>query len=102
MFTDPASMAEVNEVMKDTIMIAHNKSFEEGWLNVNLEGFQEAEIPTIDTMHISRYMVPDSNANTLESFAVHHGVPYENSHRALPDANMTADALFAWETALRS
>jgi DNA polymerase III epsilon subunit-like protein len=45
-------------------------------------------------MHISRYQVPDSPNNKLASFSEHHGIPYVDAHSALPDAQMTVDALF--------
>lgn len=93
-FSDPEVQKEVMELLKGGVMLAHNKSYETKWLNQHLEGFHEAKLPAIDTMHISRYQVPDSPNNKLESFSAHHGIPYVDAHSALPDAQMAVDALF--------
>jgi DNA polymerase III epsilon subunit-like protein/predicted phage-related endonuclease len=93
-FTHPEVQKEVMEMMKGGVMLAHNKPFETKWLNQYLDGFHDAKIPAIDTMHISRYQVPETPNNKLESFSEHNGIPYVDAHSALPDARMTVDALF--------
>lgn len=98
-FEDPTNQAKVRELFKDAVLVAHNTPFEKGWLNQNLDGFHQMNVPMIDTMHISRYLVPDTDNNKLESFAEHHGVPYRNAHRALIDSQMTAEALEAFQKA---
>lgn len=74
-------------------MVAHNAPFEKKWLNQFLDGFHESKIPVVDTMRLSRYFAHDTENNKLETFAPRYGVPYNNAHRALADAEMTADAL---------
>lgn len=93
-FTHPEVQKEVMAMMSGGVMLAHNKPFETKWLNQYLDGFHDAKIPSIDTMHISRYQVPETPNNKLESFSEHHGIPYVDAHSALPDAQMTVDALF--------
>ena len=93
-FSHPEVQKEVMAMMSGGVMLAHNKPFETQWLNQYLEGFHKAKIPSIDTMHISRYQVPETPNNKLESFSEHHGIPYVDAHSALPDAQMTVDALF--------
>jgi DNA polymerase III epsilon subunit-like protein/predicted phage-related endonuclease len=93
-FSDPQVQKEVMNLMKGGVMLAHNKTYELKWLKQHLEGFHDAKLPVIDTMHISRYQVPDSPNNKLASFSEHHGIPYVDAHSALPDAQMTVDALF--------
>lgn len=93
-FSDPEVQKEVMELLKGGVMLAHNKSYETRWLNQHLEGFHKAKLPAIDTMHISRYQVPETPNNKLESFSEHNGIPYVDAHSALPDAQMAVDALF--------
>lgn len=96
-FESPEVQKKVNALLKDAVMVAHNTPFERRWLRQCLDGFHKNEPQIIDTMHISRYLVPDSKNNKLESFAEHHGVPYRNAHRALIDSQMTAEALEAFQ-----
>jgi DNA polymerase III subunit epsilon len=93
-FSHPEVQKEVMEMMKGGVMLAHNKPFETKWLNQHLAGFHKAKLPAIDTMHISRYQVPETPNNKLASFSEHNGIPYVDAHSALPDARMTVDALF--------
>lgn len=94
MFSDPANQAEVMDLMKDTVLVTHNQSFENRHLGIGLDGYIEAEFPMVDTMHMSRYLLRGSKSNSLESFVEHYGIPYENQHRALPDAQMMAEGLY--------
>ena len=96
-FESPEVQAKVRSLCKDAVLVAHNSPFERRWLRQCLDGFYAEEPQIIDTMHISRYLVPDTPNNKLESFAEHHGVPYRNAHRALIDSQMTAEALEAFQ-----
>lgn len=98
-FESPEAQERVRKLFKDAVLVAHNAPFEKRWLRQNLDGFQQMDLPVVDTMHISRYLVPDTDNNKLESFAEHHGVPYRNAHRALIDSQMTAEALEAFQKA---
>lgn len=92
-FRDPEVQKRVQGLFKDAVMVAHNAPFEKKWLNQSLDGFHESKIPVVDTMRLSRYFAHDTENNKLETFAPRYGVPYNNAHRALADAEMTADAL---------
>ena len=95
-FRDPAVQSRIQEIMGtqtgDTVMLAHNARFEQKWLNQYLDGFHKANIPTVCTMQLSRYLVGDTANNKLATFAPRFGVPYRNAHRALVDAEMTDTA----------
>lgn len=127
-FESEENIAELNEYMfgddydGNAVMIAHNKAFEERWLNTKLKGFRQKhsinstarynaekenrpfkDMKIIDTMFMSRYLVnsednPAKVNNKLASFTAAHGVPYVDAHSALPDSVMTSDAFFKfWE-----
>lgn len=96
-FESPEVQAKVRALCDNAVLVAHNSPFERRWLRQCLDGFYKEEPQIIDTMHISRYLVPDTPNNKLESFAEHHGVPYRNAHRALIDSQMTAEALEAFQ-----
>lgn len=87
---------EVLETLKSGIMLAHNAQYEIRWLRQHLDGFAEAyrkgQIKVLDTMSLSRRLVPETDNNKLESLVEHFGMPYENAHRAYEDANMTRKA----------
>lgn len=92
-FRDPEVQERVNGMFDNAVMLAHNANFEKRWLNQYLDGFHARNPQKIDTMHLSRYLSPDTTNNKLGTFAPRYGVPYKNAHRALVDADMTADAL---------
>lgn len=100
-FRDPSVQKRMAEIMglkdRSTVMLAHNAKFEKSWLNQCLDGFHAADLPIIDTMHLSRYFAPTTADNKLASFAPRFGVPYHNAHRALADAEMTVKAFSNFE-----
>lgn len=93
-FSDPEAQKQMLEAFDGATLVPHNASFEKSFLNQNLKGFRERNYPFVDTMYLAKYFDPETPNNKLESFAENNGVKYENAHRALQDANMTADALF--------
>jgi DNA polymerase III epsilon subunit-like protein len=92
-FEDPAIQQEIIERLEGRVLLAQNAGFEERFLNQQLDGFAELEMPIIDSMDLSIYFLPDTKDNKLETMAHALGVPYTNGHRALHDAEVTADVL---------
>ncbi len=99
LFHNEEEQKEVLGLLKEGTMVAHNALFETRWLRLHLKGFAEAEkrgdIKVFDTMYAARWFVAPQekrgklrNNNRLESFAEVFDIPYENAHRAKPDADM--------------
>ena len=91
LFEDPEIQREVLSRLEGRVLLAQNAGFEDRFLTQQLDGFVELDLPVIDTMKLSAMFLPDTKDNKLETMANHFGVPYVNGHRALPDAEVTAD-----------
>ena len=102
-FSDPEVQRTIGELLNDPEVIvgAHNDSFEKKFFNLHLNGFweshahgteaqRESNRSMQDTMLISSFLEHSTDNNRLQSFAEGNGVPYENAHSALADAEMTA------------
>lgn len=96
-FRDPEVQKKMNEVFDDTLIVAHNASFEKRFMNQNIDGFAERNHSFIDTMDVCKVFERDTPNNKLSSFVEAQGHEYKDAHRALTDTNMTADALFAFQ-----
>lgn len=84
------------------IIVAHNASFEDSFLTVNLDGYAElrdsGDIKLLDTKNLTSTVIVDSPNNSLESFANANGIAYENAHRAMEDTKMMMIALRNFQT----
>lgn len=102
-FSDPKVQRAIGELLNDPEIVvgAHNDSFEKKFFNLHLEGFWESHAHGTevqrennrsmqDTMLISTFLEHSTDNNRLQGFAEGNGVPYENAHSALADAEMTA------------
>lgn len=96
-FRDPTVQEKMNEVFDDTVIVAHNASFEKRFLEQNVDGFAERQHSFIDTMNVCKVFERETPNNKLSSFVEAQGHEYKDAHRALTDTNMTADALFAFQ-----
>lgn len=122
-FSHPEVQAKVKALLMDdnAIDVAHNKPFEERWFDQNIPGFRKHRArlttarfqaeragkkhpepkPIMDTMFHSRYLTPESPNNKLATFTEANGIPYEDAHSALPDAQMTQRAVWNHDRKLR-
>lgn len=116
-FTDMAVQLEIGLILNDpeVVICAHNAPFENRWLDHYLDGFQDmhnqksafnlktGRIPTPnqDTQILSKLLMHSTDNDRLEAFAEGNGVPYDNSHSAFPDAQMTAQAYSNFRRALQ-
>lgn len=98
---DHEAHRRIMEKLDGCTISAHNYSFENLFLRMDLPGFAEADAPVIDTMHIARYW-DDSHGASLEAFSSNNGIEYAEAHRALNDTNMSADAFWNWQNKHRS
>ena len=79
------------EFCNDAVMVAHNASFDMSFIKKNCENLEiEREFTSIDTVALSRMLLPSLNKFTLDSVAKVLGVSLENHHRAVDDAEATA------------
>lgn len=86
------------QVMKGSVLVAHNANYETQQFSHNLPGFNSAmdrgHIEVLDTMQVVKNFMPETPNNTNKSFVEANGDSYEGAHRALDDAKMTMRALF--------
>ncbi len=80
------------EFSKDCVMVAHNASFDMSFIKENskLMGL-EREDTVVDTVGIARILLPNQAKHTLDACAKTLGVSLENHHRAVDDAEATAE-----------
>ncbi|MDE1548776.1 PolC-type DNA polymerase III [Jeotgalibaca caeni] len=79
------------EFCKDSILVAHNASFDMGFINKSYErnGLPEADNPVIDTLELSRYLHPQFKSHRLNTLAKKFNINLEQHHRAVFDAETT-------------
>lgn len=89
---------EVEEVLKDfkawmgdAILVAHNASFDMGFLN---QGFKRIDIekapnPVIDTLELARFLFPNFKNHRLNTLCKHLNIELTQHHRAIYDAEAT-------------
>lgn len=74
------------------VMVAHNATFDLGFLNVALAKNSVASPlhRVVDTLRLARRCIRDSRSFRLEDLAVHLGLAEFEEHRALADARLAA------------
>jgi DNA polymerase III subunit alpha, Gram-positive type len=89
---------EVAEVLKrfhewvgDAVLVAHNASFDMGFLNVGYKniGFEKAKNPVIDTLELGRFLYPEMKNHRLNTLAKKFDIELTQHHRAIYDAEAT-------------
>ncbi len=94
------SEAEVLQMFKeftgDAILVAHNASFDIGFLNTSYDkkGMPISTNPVIDTLELARYLYPDFKRFGLGVLTKKFNVGLEHHHRAIYDSEATAH--LAW------
>ncbi len=85
---------EILDYLKDKVLVAHNASFDVGFLNGELLRLGEAplENTVIDTLDLARSLFPNRRHYRLGNIAKGYRVPYDENvaHRANYDANVLA------------
>lgn len=75
----------------DRILIGHNVNFDINFIYdemINL-GFGEVNNNYVDTMRLSRFLLPELGHHRLKDLAKYYKVDIEESHRALKDVQIT-------------
>ncbi len=89
---------EIEEVLKDFkafmgdhTLVAHNASFDMGFLNIGLErmGDERASNPVIDTLELGRFLYPDMKNHRLNTLCKVFNIDLTQHHRAIYDAEAT-------------
>ncbi|WP_407936278.1 PolC-type DNA polymerase III [Litchfieldia alkalitelluris] len=89
---------EIGEVLKnfydwakDDILVAHNASFDMGFLNVGYKkiGLDKAKNPVIDTLELARFLYPELKNHRLNTLCKRFDILLTQHHRAIYDAEAT-------------
>ncbi|MDR0845933.1 MAG: PolC-type DNA polymerase III [Lactobacillales bacterium] len=85
--------AAFKEFIKDTVLVAHNAQFDVGFINAGFTKNNIAKIdnPVIDTLELSRFVNPAYGRHNLGFLAKKYEVTLTNAHRAIYDAQATAE-----------
>lgn len=91
----------MKEFIGDAILVAHNASFDYGFLNEAFKNNNQEEIknPVIDTLALAWYMFPNAKSHSLGGLCRQFGVEYDelSAHRANYDAEVLNEA---WQAML--
>ena len=80
------------DFIEDSVLVAHNASFDTGFLREQFSRNQEIlDNPILDTLELSRSLFPKLKSHKLNVIAKHLNVNLINHHRAVDDARATAE-----------
>lgn len=75
----------------DAILVAHNASFDMSFIKENVQRQHlNQEFTYVDTLGIARVLLPNQAKHTLDAVCKTLGISLENHHRAVDDAEATA------------
>ena len=75
----------------DAILVAHNASFDMSFIKENVQRQHlNREFTYVDTLGIARVLLPNQAKHTLDAVCKTLGISLENHHRAVDDAEATA------------
>jgi DNA polymerase III epsilon subunit family exonuclease len=79
----------------NAVLVAHNAPFDRGFLDRELRrcGEEPPDNPVMCTVRLARRLIPELRSHCLDSLAGHLGIPFRQRHRALGDAEVTAEIL---------
>jgi DNA polymerase-3 subunit alpha (Gram-positive type) len=85
-------IVEFKEFIKDDVLVAHNATFDIGFIRekMRLNNIQ-LNNPVLDTLELSRSVFPELKSHKLNLVAKHLGISLDNHHRAVDDAQATAE-----------
>lgn len=84
---------DIVELMQNSYLVAHNISFDLGFLNAELQTLSLPPLknPVLDTVELSRFLFPQAPGFKLGQLAEFLNLEHQNPHRALSDAYVTAE-----------
>ena len=86
---------EIEEFIGNSIVSGHNLSFDEGFLRYEFirNGFEPLSNLNVCTLKLARKILPTLRSKSLASVSEHLKIKNKKSHRALSDAEATAQIL---------
>lgn len=89
-------LKDFHEFIGDDILVAHNASFDMGFLNVGFRkiGIGEAKNPVIDTLELARFLFPEMRNHRLNTLCKKFDINLTQHHRAIYDAEATGYLLW--------
>lgn len=89
-------LQEFQDFCKDTVLVAHNATFDVGFMNANYErhGLPRITQPVIDTLEFARNLYPEYKRHGLGPLTKRFQVALEHHHMANYDAEATGRLLF--------
>jgi DNA polymerase-3 subunit alpha (Gram-positive type) len=84
-------LKEFAEWMGDCTLVAHNASFDMGFINVGFKkyGLPKPTNPVIDTLELARFLLPDMKNHRLNTLCKKFDIELVQHHRAIYDAEAT-------------
>ncbi len=80
------------EFCQDAVLVAHNAGFDMSFIMENTSRLgMKREFTYVDTLGIARVLLPGQAKHTLDAIAKTLGISLENHHRAVDDAEATAE-----------
>jgi len=89
------TIEEIEEFIGNSIISGHNLSFDAGFLSYEFirNGFEPLSNLSVCTLKLSRKVFPSLKSKSLGSVSEYLGIKNRDSHRALSDAEATAQIL---------
>ncbi|MGT2930443.1 PolC-type DNA polymerase III [Streptococcus dentasini] len=89
-------LQEFQDFCKDTVLVAHNATFDVGFMNANYErhGLPHITQPVIDTLEFARNLYPEYKRHGLGPLTKRFQVALDHHHMANYDAEATGRLLF--------
>ncbi len=89
-------LRDFHEFIEDYTLVAHNASFDMGFLNVGFRkiGLEDAKNPVIDTLELSRFLYPEFKNHRLNTLCKQFDIELTQHHRAIYDAEATGYLLW--------
>ena len=86
-------LPEFLKFCEDTVLVAHNASFDTGFIRIAAEraGLGELHHTVVDTLELARALLPELNKHKLDIVCEYLGVTLNGHHRAVNDAEATAE-----------
>ncbi|WP_010630920.1 PolC-type DNA polymerase III [Sporolactobacillus vineae] len=90
-------ITDFREFTGDAILVAHNATFDMGFLNAGYKklGFDEAANPVIDTLELGRFLYPEFKNHKLDTLCKAFHIELTHHHRAIYDTEATG--YLAWK-----
>ena len=95
-------LPEFLQFVSDSVLVAHNAGFDVGFLSQNCRYQEiEQEFLSVDTLQMAQILLPTLTRYRLNLVAKALNVPLKNHHRAVDDAETTAEIFLKFITLLK-